>query len=96
MNPITLDWIAKNVVVVIAKTMNHVTISVENVLVDARMGTLRNIVIAVRNCIIIDDILHIDLLFFIQNKHLLRSIACEAGSDEQLFFSMFSKLQWDM
>lgn len=46
MNPITLDWIAKNVVVVIAKTVNLVTMSVEDVLVDVRMT---NIAIAVRN-----------------------------------------------
>lgn len=49
MNPITLDWIAKNVVVVIAKTVNLVTMSAEDVLVGVRMGTLTNIVIAVRN-----------------------------------------------
>lgn len=42
---ITLDWIAKNNVVVIAKTMNLVTMSVENVLVDVRLGTLTNIAI---------------------------------------------------
>lgn len=49
MNPIILDWIAKNVVVVIAKTANLVTMSVEDVRMDVRMVTLTNIVIAVRN-----------------------------------------------
>lgn len=91
-----MDWIANNVVVVIAKTMKLVTMSVEDVLVDVRMGTLTNIAIAVRNLHYHDDILHIDLLFFLQNKHFLRIIGCKAGSDEKLFFSMFSKLQWDM
>lgn len=48
-NPIILDWNAKNVVLVIAKAMNLVTMSVEDVLVDVRMGLWTNIVIALAN-----------------------------------------------
>lgn len=49
MDPIILDWIAKNVVLVIAKTVKLVTMSVEDVRMDVRMGLWTNIVIAVRN-----------------------------------------------
>lgn len=45
-NPIILDWIAKNVVLVIAKTVKLVTMSVEDVRMDVRMGLWTNIVIA--------------------------------------------------
>lgn len=47
-HPCILDWIVKNVVVAIVKTMDLVTMSVEDVLMDVRMGTWTNIVIAVR------------------------------------------------
>lgn len=44
-----LEWTAENVVADIVKTINHVTMSVECVLVVVRTGILRTIVIAVRN-----------------------------------------------
>lgn len=41
-----LEWTAENVVADIVKTINHVTMSVECVLVVVRTGILRTIVIA--------------------------------------------------
>lgn len=77
----TLDWIATNVVVAIVKTMNLVTMSVEDVLMDVRMGTWTNIVIAVRNihCNFKMIFYTLNCLFLLNLNNVLRIIACKAG-----------------
>lgn len=79
-HPCILDWIVKNVVVAIVKTMDIVTMSVECVLMDVWMGLWTNIVIAVRN---IHDhftmIFYTFAFFFILNLNVLWIIACKAG-----------------
>lgn len=93
-----MDWIATNVVVAIVKTMNLVTMSVEDVLMDVRMGTWTNIVIAVRN---IHDyfrmIFYTVNCLFLLNLNLFEDYSLQSRVVwEKLYFSMSSKLQWDM
>lgn len=93
-----MDWIATNGVVAIAKTMSHVTMSVEDVLVDVWMGLWTDIVISVRN-------LHdhfkmtfytLNCLFFL-NLNFFEDYSLQSRVVwEKLYFSMSSKLQWDM
>lgn len=80
MQTVSLEWTAATIVPVIVKTMNHVTMLVECVLVDVRMGLRTNIVIVVRNLNLYSNLANNTIHWFcLINCTIWGIIACEVG-----------------